>query len=271
MRHQDIPVGYIHSPFNYIYADATARLGAVGFAAGDVNKVALDVDDGTIWRVSAVDPGGNATWQELAGALPSTLVNDASGPNAPLEDRAGNQLVNIPTFQADTIYPAGYVIQQGGILYARIALGVSGASFAADAASWTALTAAGTELAFAAATATQAGVGTAATDLTGLTITFTAPSRPVMLEAWIAGAQQVGAAGIPQVQITDSANNIQVIAGAGQQAAGNFTAPIIPWVRLGALVAGNSYTFKCRGLTSASTCNFDASATQQSFLRAFQV
>ena len=63
MKHSDIQAGSIHTPFNWTYADATARLAASGFASGDVGKVALQESDDTLWLLSSSSP----TWDQLAG------------------------------------------------------------------------------------------------------------------------------------------------------------------------------------------------------------
>lgn len=52
---------------------------------------------------------------------------------------ADSSVQDIPAFQPGAFYLGGYVIQQNGVLYARVSPGTSGASFAADAANWTPL------------------------------------------------------------------------------------------------------------------------------------
>lgn len=49
-------------PWTYDYADATARLAATGFDAGDVNKVAIQRDDNSLWLLTSYSP---ITWLEL--------------------------------------------------------------------------------------------------------------------------------------------------------------------------------------------------------------
>lgn len=55
----------IHRPYAWEYADETARLAAAGFAAGDVGKLARQLDDDSFWLLTAVTP----TWAAV-GALP---------------------------------------------------------------------------------------------------------------------------------------------------------------------------------------------------------
>ena len=52
----------IHSVVAYVYADAAARLGATGFTAEDVGKVARQDDDSTYWVLTAATPA----WVQLA-------------------------------------------------------------------------------------------------------------------------------------------------------------------------------------------------------------
>jgi hypothetical protein len=68
MRHGDVPAGFIHTPFNWVYANAAARVAATGFVAGDVNKLALDLDTGKTWRVVSVAAGA-ATWAIVGGTV----------------------------------------------------------------------------------------------------------------------------------------------------------------------------------------------------------
>jgi hypothetical protein len=52
-----------HRIENWQYADAAARTGATGLVAGDIGKLALQLDDSTYWRLTNYSP---VTWQ-LAG------------------------------------------------------------------------------------------------------------------------------------------------------------------------------------------------------------
>jgi hypothetical protein len=59
----------VHRPFAAAYADATARLAAVGFDgeseffATDLYKIVLQESDNTVWMLTAVTP----TWVQIAG------------------------------------------------------------------------------------------------------------------------------------------------------------------------------------------------------------
>ncbi len=65
IEHNVIDVGEIHRPYNWSYADATARLAATGFVAGDVGKLARQTDDNSLWMLTDDSP---ITWQSIATA-----------------------------------------------------------------------------------------------------------------------------------------------------------------------------------------------------------
>lgn len=64
IEHVDIDAGEIHRPYNYSYADAAARLAATGFVAGDVGKLARQVDNNTLWMLTDDSP---ILWIPAAG------------------------------------------------------------------------------------------------------------------------------------------------------------------------------------------------------------
>lgn len=65
--HGDMPLGQRHAIHQWTYADATARLAATGFGAGDVHKLALQLSDSTYWLLTATTP----TWIAVVpAALP---------------------------------------------------------------------------------------------------------------------------------------------------------------------------------------------------------
>ena len=61
--HKDLLVAEIHQPFSYEYADATARNGASGFVSGDIGKFARQLDDNSMWMLTATTP----TWKRVDG------------------------------------------------------------------------------------------------------------------------------------------------------------------------------------------------------------
>jgi hypothetical protein len=62
-EHDVAPLGEIHIPYNWSYADATARGAASGFIASDVGKLSRQLDDNTIWLLTATTP----TWVQIGG------------------------------------------------------------------------------------------------------------------------------------------------------------------------------------------------------------
>lgn len=54
----------IHRPYQWTYSDTAARTGATGFAATDVGKFARQLDDNSIWILTATTP----TWARVGAA-----------------------------------------------------------------------------------------------------------------------------------------------------------------------------------------------------------
>lgn len=74
-EHDVAPLGEIHIAYNFSYADAAARTGASGFIAADVGKFARQLDDNTIWMLTATTP----TWVQVGGP-PGAGIGDVVGP-----------------------------------------------------------------------------------------------------------------------------------------------------------------------------------------------
>ncbi len=68
MEHKDIPLGERHAPHSWEFADEAERLAASGFAAGDVQQQALQLDDGTYWRLTNHSP---VEWTVVAQTGPA--------------------------------------------------------------------------------------------------------------------------------------------------------------------------------------------------------
>lgn len=64
MFHDEHGLGGRHAIHNWEYADATARLAATGFTAADVKKIALQLDDNSIWILTDDSP---VTWKAAGG------------------------------------------------------------------------------------------------------------------------------------------------------------------------------------------------------------
>lgn len=55
----------IHVPYNWAYADETAREAATGFTTADVGKLARQLDDNSLWMLVDDSP---ETWVQVGGA-----------------------------------------------------------------------------------------------------------------------------------------------------------------------------------------------------------
>lgn len=69
--HRNLALEQVHSPISYEYADAAALSAATGFTAGDVGKIAHQLDTHGLWLLIDHDP---ITWgNQGGGAAPITM------------------------------------------------------------------------------------------------------------------------------------------------------------------------------------------------------
>lgn len=62
MEHIDIPLGERHAPHNWEFANAVARVAAVISDAAMIHQLALQLDDGSYWRLAGTSP---TSWQQV--------------------------------------------------------------------------------------------------------------------------------------------------------------------------------------------------------------
>jgi hypothetical protein len=74
--HGDSEIGNRHPIENFSYADAAARTGAAGLVAGDVGKVAYQIDTGAYWRLTDDSP---VTWVQIGGTGVSGTITTEEG------------------------------------------------------------------------------------------------------------------------------------------------------------------------------------------------
>jgi hypothetical protein len=67
IEHRDIPLGERHGIVNWKYADAAARAAATGFVATDIDKVASQSSDDSLWRLKSIGPN---VWVQIGGSAP---------------------------------------------------------------------------------------------------------------------------------------------------------------------------------------------------------
>lgn len=65
MLHKSMPAAERHAPWSWEYADAAAREAATGFVAGDVSKMALQLNDVTAWVLTSHSP---ILWMPVGGS-----------------------------------------------------------------------------------------------------------------------------------------------------------------------------------------------------------
>ena len=86
MFHSTSAIGAIHIPYNWEYADQTAREAATGFVTADLGKLARQTDSNGLFMLVATTP----TWHDTGGGGGSSAVtlNEPAGDNS-----AGTQAI----------------------------------------------------------------------------------------------------------------------------------------------------------------------------------
>ena len=90
--HKSTPLGQMHVPYNWTYADAAARTGASGFTADDVGKLARQLDNDTLWMLT--DHTG-PVWQTIGSSSGTEILADGSVPFAADQSMGGFNLTNL--------------------------------------------------------------------------------------------------------------------------------------------------------------------------------
>lgn len=81
--HKDLALTKRHPPHQWEYADATARLAATGFVAGDVGNWAWQLSDNTYWVLTDDSP---ITWVQENYRLGTSATTAAAGNDSRLSD-----------------------------------------------------------------------------------------------------------------------------------------------------------------------------------------
>jgi hypothetical protein len=105
-------------PFRFTYADATARGAASGFTSADVNSLALQLDNGTVWLLAATTP----TWTQVGG---STGLTDPTTTKGDLLVRSSSAVARLAVGANNTV-PVADSAQTLGVKWAA---GVPGSWF----------------------------------------------------------------------------------------------------------------------------------------------
>lgn len=132
MEHDVVPLGERHAPHNFEYADETTRLAATITDSKWVNALALQLDDGSYWRVASVSPatwepvgaaGGTPAWADITGKPstfpPSThshVVSDVTDLQDELDAKQATLVnqVNIKSINGVSLLGAGNMTISGG-------------------------------------------------------------------------------------------------------------------------------------------------------------
>lgn len=242
--------------------------GAKNFTGG-LNKNGNSVVDTSQLGAASGVATLNSSSQLTAAQIPSTVLT-ATGASVPPATAGGTKLVNVPTWQAATAYPSGFVIQQGGVLYASTTAFSSGASFGADGSNWTPMSSA--ELAYAQITSPFSTTSTTAVNVTGLSLTVTTNGRPFMVR-FVGTVQNSLANGFANLMMTRTTDSTQVALQAIGIGAANEAWPGYLECRQ-ALSAGTySYQLLVSSFSASNTVKIgpSASTTSPVFVQAIQI
>lgn len=70
--HKSLGIGDIHIPYQWSYADSTARGAATGFVVSDVGKLARQTDDNSLWTLTNYSP---IIWKQIGDGADSTAIH----------------------------------------------------------------------------------------------------------------------------------------------------------------------------------------------------
>lgn len=105
--HSNEQLGSIHVPYNFEYADETARSAATGLVSSDVGKFARQLDDNTLWMLIGYSP---VEWVEVGGAGAGS--GDVVGPGSSVD----NTLVRFDGTTGKAVQGSQGVIDDAGNL-----------------------------------------------------------------------------------------------------------------------------------------------------------
>lgn len=97
-QHKKLTEGKIHVPNQFVYGDEASRIGAAISNPDEINKIALQLDNGSYWRLISVNP---AVWGPVnTTPLPHTQnISTINGLDAALRNEAGQIKANYTGLQ----------------------------------------------------------------------------------------------------------------------------------------------------------------------------
>ena len=76
--HKNLGPGEMHVPYEWAYDNATQREGASGFVSSDLGKLARQLDDDSLWLLTATTP----TWIAVGGLVAHAASHESGGSDA---------------------------------------------------------------------------------------------------------------------------------------------------------------------------------------------
>ncbi len=112
-EHFELSGDNIHVPYTWEYADTTAREAATGFASADIGKLARQLDNNSLWMLTAITP----TWVAIGGA------GGSAGSMVLLESHDASNSATLDFVLLNDTYN-DYVLKISGLIPASNALDV---------------------------------------------------------------------------------------------------------------------------------------------------
>lgn len=226
---------------------------------GDITGVLIDgVQANTSWKAVSLfaGQGANSAYRPMAGVMARAVRGKTIRWPVLISNYAGNAQMDVELADLVAVSAAPATYPQVSVSSGQSGIVVTGPKT-------------GRVLADASITANQTGLNSTTADITGLSVTFTAPpSGAVWLEVYVYTLGQNTSASQPLLTIADSANAGKQSIGAGNMAAGALSPSLNGRVKITGLTPGTSYTYKLRGRTASGTADLYASATSPASMRA---
>ena len=101
--HKSLAIGDIHIPYQWSYADSTARGAATGFVASDVGRLARQLDNNSLWMLTNHSP---IVWKGVSDVLHASTHQNSGGDEVATATAAVNA---IPKANASAKLDVGWV------------------------------------------------------------------------------------------------------------------------------------------------------------------
>lgn len=101
--HKDLPPSERHAIHSYEFVNSAARLANNDYAATDVFRIAVQLDNNTVWMLTGItNPGAGATpaWTQVGSASATVDANSTIAGNPPALDTLAKIVAALQALQA---------------------------------------------------------------------------------------------------------------------------------------------------------------------------